>query len=107
MELWETIRGLCNQTLTTLKQKKKFDVLELDRNHVNIFIHASGKNRPVPKAEIEAAYNHLLLHGEISRTEIEAKYSPRNPVYVSVFLSKVPGVTYSIYPTIVLRILKQ
>jgi hypothetical protein len=104
MVLWETIKELQGQTLTTLKQKKKFDVLALNRNEVLIKIHSSRKERKVPRQEIETAYKELILRGEISRTDVEARHAPRNPVYVCSLLSRLPGVTYTIYPTIVLRI---
>ena len=52
----------------------------------------------MPQSEIDGAYRYLLSNKEITRTTIEAEYSPRNPVYVAAILAALPGVRYKIRP---------
>lgn len=98
MAYWEEIEKLEGQSLKTLDHGKKFDVLAVTNRGVTVRPQSSGKERLVPRAEIDGAYREFAANWEITRTTIEAKYSPRNPVYVAALLAELPGVWHIIRP---------
>jgi|WetSurMetagenome_2_1015567.scaffolds.fasta_scaffold49000_2 hypothetical protein len=102
MELLGLLASLTGQTIKTLDQCRAFDVLDVSRAGVIIHIQRVGNERLIPYKQIEGAYCDLIVHGELSRSQIEAQYSPRNPAYVAALLAQLPGVQHSIRP-IVLR----
>jgi len=98
MDYWPEIAELKGRTFKTLDQKKPFDVVAITDQTVIIKPHASSKERFIDRQEIEGAFNHLMRQGQISRTEIQAKFSPRNPVYVATLLAALPQVECSVRP---------
>jgi len=98
MEYWEEIKELEGSTLKTLDRGKRFDILVVTDHGVIVQPHSSRKERLVPRKEIEGAYHELLSNREITRTIIEAKYSPRNPVYVAAILAELLNIYYTIRP---------
>lgn len=97
---WESIRSLQGRTLKTLKQSKSFDVIEVTASRALLHLHSTGNHRIVSRREIEAAIEALLKSRRISRKEIEAHWSPRNPAYVAAMLAALPDIEYSASPTI-------
>lgn len=53
---------------------------------------STGKERPIPRAGIENAFRRLTVMGEITLSDLENKYTPRNPVYTAAILAEIPGV---------------
>jgi hypothetical protein len=100
MELWQAIQMLEGQTLRTLAQGERFDVLDVGTNAVIIRPHKTRKERSIPRKELESAYTELLALGHISCTQIGARHSLRNPVYVAAFLAQVEGIAYTTRPII-------
>ncbi len=98
MDLWSEIAKLKGITLKTLDQNKPFDVVAVEEEAVVIKPHATGNTRVINGEEIEDAFNELMARGEITRTEIEDRFSPRNPAYVAAILAKLPGVQYDLRP---------
>ena len=98
MSIWAEINQLKGQTLSTLDQRKVFDVADVVEQAVIVRPHQSGIERKVPRDAIENAYQRLQVTGEITRTEIHSEFSLFNPAYVSVILAALPGVQYSIRP---------
>ena len=88
-------------TLKTLKEEKKFDVDEVSQKVIIITPHHNHIQRQINyDKEFKQAYDYLMSNGTISRVEIQAKYSPRNPAYVAALLAQLPSVTYISNPRI-------
>ena len=99
MTYWDKVKELEGRTLKTLDHEKKFDILAVSNKGVIVKPLSTGKERKVPRDEIDdGAYRELASNKEITRTTIEAKFSPRNPVYVAAILAELPGVRYKIRP---------
>lgn len=98
MNYWGKVKELEGCTLKTLDRGKQFELLVVTNHGEIVKPLATGKERLVPRSEIDGAYRELFSNKEITRTIIEAKYSPRNPVYVAAILAELPGVWYSIRP---------
>ena len=78
--LWKEIKRLKGETLRTLSRRKPFDVLAITKSVVIVVPHSTGKERPVQRAGIENAYQHLLVTGELTLSDIEEKFTPYSPV---------------------------
>lgn len=98
MQFWSKILQLEGQTLKTLDKNKIFDIVCVTERSIILNVHASDKDRLVHHDEIEGAYKELFKCGQITRNEIQKKYSPRNPAYVAAILSTLPGVQHSLNP---------
>lgn len=98
MQFWSRILQLEGRTLKTLCKNKEFDIVCVKERSLDLNIHASHKDRFVHRDEIEGAYKELFKCGQITRVEIQKKYSPINPAYVAAILSTLPGVQYSLNP---------
>jgi hypothetical protein len=98
MDLWQRISDLKGQTLKTLDQHKAFDVLVITDKSVILHLHSTGKERIVERERIEAAWRALQRQGTISRSDIQAKFSPRSSAFVAALLAALPGVTYRVRP---------
>lgn len=96
--LWDELKTLEGKTLRTLDRGAKFKILVVTNHGLIVKPLSTGKERLVPRTEIDGAYEELLANKEITRTIIESKYSPRNPVYVAAILSELPGVWHTIRP---------
>jgi hypothetical protein len=106
VELWDEITNLSSRTLHTLDRNNRFDVVDVTVSGVIVKPHSTKKDRLVTKKEIEGAFRELAALGQITRAQIEANHSPRNPVYVAALLAELPGVHHTIKP-IVLRYSKE
>jgi len=103
MEFWKSIIGLQGKVLNTLDQGKPFDISHVSSTRVNIIPHKSKIERTIYMKEIEGSYRKLKAIGRITRVEIEAEFSPRNPAYIAAILSTLPGVRYHCKPIITLN----
>lgn len=104
MEFWKMLSGLQGKVLKTLAQNKQFTVVHISQNNVVIIPHQSNKPRPIYMKEIEGSYRKMIVIGQITRIEIEAQFSPRNPAYVAAILATLPGVKVHRKPIITLEI---
>ena len=98
MDCWSEIAQLKGHTLKTLDRRKPFDVVAITDQTVIVKPHTSSKERFIDRQEIEGAFDQLMRQGQISRAEIQARYSPRNPAYVATLLATLPRVGCSIRP---------
>ena len=83
MEFWKSIVGLQGKVLKTLGQGKSFDVSTVTSTHVNIIPHKTKIERRINMKEIEGVISEIKTIGRITRVEIEAEFSPRNPCLCS------------------------
>jgi hypothetical protein len=100
LELENFLKTLVGQELKTLKQLENFKVLTLEKNQLLIEVSSTKRSRPIPLEEIEKSWRRLLSDGQLTRTDIQAKYSPRNPAYVAAILAKYPSVRSELDPNI-------
>ena len=98
MELTTFLEGLKGMTIKTLDQNKPFSILNVDNNVVVVLIGSTNKERKIGRKGIEGAYQALRRNHKITRSEIEAEFSVRNPAYVAAILSKYPGVRVTLKP---------
>jgi len=98
MNMWVEIEKLKSQTLTTLDQKKPFNVVDVTEHAVLICPQETQTERPISRDEIENAYRHLVTIGQSTRTEIQEKFSEYNPAYVAAILAALPNVQHSTRP---------
>jgi hypothetical protein len=98
MNIWIEIEKLKDQTLTTLDQRKPFDIVEVTEHAVIVRPHKSEAERQISRDAIENAYRRLAAAGEITRTEIHSDFSEFNPAYVVAILAALPEVKHSIRP---------
>jgi hypothetical protein len=93
---------MLNNDLYTLRDKKKFTIITVTDSKIVIRVDSSKKTRPIIIQEIKGALSALQSSGILSRTQIEERFSPRNPAYVASILSKWPGVHEKLDPYITL-----
>jgi hypothetical protein len=96
MELWDEIKELEGKVLETLRDKKKFEVVEVRDAVVIIKILGRGHKKWIPWKYIEGAYCELAALGKISRNGIMARHAPWFPAHVAAILANLPDVTYTI-----------
>lgn len=94
MNLRHELEKLIGKTLTTLHQQRRFDVLTITPGQILLFIQATGKERKVHWEEIEPVWALLHRQGKLTRVDIHANFSERNPAYVAAFLAALPDVTH-------------
>ena len=94
------IKSLKQNKIKTLDHKKPFTVDEVKGNL--LFITTStGTPRNVPLQGTIDAYNHIMKHGTLTRTEIrENNYSDWNPAYIAAILANFPEIEYTTRPII-------
>jgi len=97
-ECWNQVGRLVGQELRTLERQRPFRIVEVAERVLRIEVGTTGKSRPIRRGEIEAAWEHLVREGEITRAEIHRQYSEFNPAYVAAILAALPGVTHQIHP---------
>ncbi|MCK4318163.1 hypothetical protein KAV46_05175 [Candidatus Bathyarchaeota archaeon] len=92
------IKELTGKSLYTLDQNRRFTVDGVEGKL--IFITTStGNPRNVPLQGTINAYNHIMKHGKITRTEIEEQeYTIRNTVYMAAILSSFPEIEHTTRP---------
>lgn len=103
MDLATELRKLQGKHLSTLYQKKPFEIIQVSNNQI-ILKTSTEAQRPIPLKELTLAWNHLEKHKELARGEVrDLGYSEFNPAYVVAILASLPGVTHSLSP-IILRL---
>jgi hypothetical protein len=103
MDLAIELRKLQGKRLSTLYQKKPFEITQISNNQIILKTSAEAQ-RPIPLKEITLAWNHLEKHKKLTRSEVrDLGYSEFNPAYVVAILASLPGVTHSLSP-IILRL---
>ncbi len=98
MNLKTLVSPLQGSTLYTLDQNHAFDVVSFTPETVVLWLHTTARQRDVPWKELDGVWNELQLHGMITRKDIQARYSPRNPAYVAAILAVMPGVSHTLKP---------
>lgn len=99
----EELKKLSGQSLYTLSRRRPFRVLSVDAYEVEVYVQSTGRKRRISVTEIEPAWRTLYNRGELTRKEIEKRWSPRNQPYVAALLASFPRVTYVSKPIIRLR----
>ena len=100
MDLAVELRKLQGKCLSTLYQKKPFEITQVSNNQI-ILKTSTESQRPIPLKEIARAWSHLEKHKKLTRSEVrDLGYSEFNPAYVVAILANLPGVTHSIRPII-------
>ena len=95
MDLWTELKKLEGFTFQTLKQKKKFEVIVVTDSLILIKPQARGKERSISRKEVEGSYHELVASRQISRSQIEDRYSPRNSAFVAALLAQLAGVDFT------------
>ena len=103
MEIWKTIEKLTGTELATLDRRRQFVITAATDDTLLIKVKSTSQPRSIARQEIETAWQALETQNELSRSEIEERFSPRNPAYVASVLAMLPGVQVSTRP-IVLRL---
>ena len=98
MNIWDELGKLEGKTLSTLDQRKPFDVLEVSAQGMIIRPHETDTERKIRRHEIEDAYRRLTAIGELTRSEIREEFSKFNPAYVAAILAELPNVKYARKP---------
>jgi hypothetical protein len=100
MDLVSELKKLQGKCLSTLYQKKPFEITQISNNQI-IIKTSKELQRPIPLKEISQALNHLERHKTLTRSEIrDLGYSEFNPAYVAAILANLPGVAFSLSPII-------
>ena len=102
MDIWQRVKDLEGKTLATLAQRKRFKIIHVNDENIIVLISSTNKQRKIKVSEIEPAYQFLVSNKQLTRGEIEAAYSKRNPVYVAAILNELPGVDSHQKPVITL-----
>ena len=89
---WQHIRALEGQMLHTLKQGKPFQVVRVSDESVLIYLQSTRNERLIARKQLEASFQHLQIHRELTLDVIDKEYAPRNPVYVAAILNTFPDV---------------
>jgi hypothetical protein len=100
MDIYSLLIPLKGKTLSTLKQNKKFTILDVSPSLVIILVHERHLERKISMDEIEDSWRQLVTLGELTRVDIRDKHSNFNPAYVAAILAQFPGVRHVSVPTI-------
>lgn len=98
MNIWMEIKHLKGQTLRTLDQHKPFIVVDITETSLVVRPLSTMRERPIPRAGIEAAMRHLLTTGQLLPKEIDDQFAPRSSIYVAAIFCTLPEVKHSIRP---------
>ena len=98
MDCWKEIKNLSVKTIETLDRGNSFDVVVILEQSLIVRPHSSGKERIIARNEVDGSYRELIVRGEITRSDIQERYSPRNPAYVAALLESLPNIKYSLKP---------
>jgi hypothetical protein len=96
--VWNYIRSLSGASLRTLDKGRSFDVTHVGDTSVTVRPHATGTERSIERDAVERAFEELAVRGELTRAEIQERYSSFNPAYVAAMLAEVPGVRVALRP---------
>jgi hypothetical protein len=97
-DIWAEIKRLKGETLSTLARRKPFKIVSVTDNSVTVMPLSTNKERPVPRAGIENAFQRLITIGEINLADLEADFTPLNPVYTAAILAEMQGVKVYLKP---------
>lgn len=93
----EFLRG---RTLTTLARKVKFDILDVDKTGIDIFVYSTKRERHISKREIEKSWEHLAATGSVSATYILNIVPSRSSAYIAALMAQLPEVSFSVSPIV-------
>lgn len=89
-DLWRRVTGLEGRTLHTTARQEPFDVASVRPDGVLVRIHSSGKERLIPRTEIEAGAAYADRGGDLIPSALrQAGASEANPAYVAAILGEV------------------
>lgn len=83
---------LVGQPFKTLDRGNPFELVAADATRVIVRPQATGKDRPIPTAAIQAALAELTRVGELSLADIR-RHAEVNSAYVAALLAALPGVS--------------
>jgi hypothetical protein len=83
MDIWPEIEKLEGSMLRTLDRKKPFEVSYVGNDMVLVTPSVSGKERSISRETVQSASNALVAMGQLSRVEMQRRYSRFNPAYVA------------------------
>lgn len=98
MTFWQEVQRLEHQTLKTLDRSNPFHIVRVTEHVVIVKPQETGIERRIQRGRLENSFRELVAIGELSRSEIEDKHSPRNPAYIAAILAEMPGVRLSLRP---------
>jgi len=96
--IWNRMKGLLARRLRTLDRKRPFVVKAVDERGLTLLLESTGKERVVPRSEIESTFKDLWVRSEISRAEIRERHSKAHPAYVAALLAELPEVGVKLKP---------
>lgn len=97
--IWVNIVELTGQELNTLDQEKPFSIIKVSDKSLKIKT-STGNHRNISRNEIEGAWQHLTIHGQLSRSKVREQFSEFNPAYVVAIIAKLPKVTVTPNPIV-------
>lgn len=87
--LWEQVRALEGQTLSTARGRA-FDVSMVDDRQIHVVPHSTGKVRPIRRHEFERAETLGLVTLDITPIRLrQAGVSEVNPAYVAAIIREI------------------
>lgn len=89
---------LKGETLQTLAQGKKFDILNVDYKGIDILVHSTNRERYITKIEIEKSWEILISNESLLGTYILNEVPSRSSAYIAAMLAQLPEVSYSLRP---------
>lgn len=96
--LWQQVKAMLGRQFHTLDQAQPFQVVHVGDRSLKILVGRTDHPRTIRREEIEESWQHLSSLRELSRSEIQAHYSPLNPAYVAAILAALPGVAHHAQP---------
>ncbi len=91
------LNSLSGKELYTLEQNKKFRIIAIQPTVITIQT-STGEERKIETTRIQGAWDQLIKQGQLSRSEIQEKYSEINTTYIAAILSTFPNVDHTTAP---------
>jgi hypothetical protein len=91
------LQQLVGKRIFTLDQNKPFNLINVDK-HNTIIRTSTGEVRMINNSQIYSAWKELITNNELTRSDIQSKFSDFNPAYIASILSKFPDVNYTKNP---------
>lgn len=92
MDYWNEIKKLEKTTIKTLSRNHRFTITVVDPSGIGIIREETGNPKFISRQEIDTAYRHLEVTGEVLLTYFEGTKSGS---YVMAILAKLPWVKVS------------
>lgn len=88
--IWERVQALKGETLETLSQKKRFDIVDVSQDRVFIAPHGSKNQQAIKRADIEAIVAFKKEGHEIIPRFVQEKL-PKNwsASYITTIVEKI------------------